>query len=123
QGDGRRDLAKRDRVLATAKHYAGDGDTQYGTGNGDYTIDQGISITSREDFFQTSLRQYIPAVQDHNVGSVMPSYSSVDFTDDGVGTNVINMHAQKELITDYLKGEIGFDGLVISDYNGIDHIN
>src|SRR6185369_11038629 len=102
QGDGRRDLAKRDRVLATAKHYAGDGDTQYGTGNGDYTIDQGISITSREDFFQTSLRQYIPAVQDHNVG---------------------NMHAHKELITDYLKGEIGFDGLVISDYNGIDHIN
>jgi beta-glucosidase len=30
-------------VLATAKHYAGDGDTVYGTGNGDYTIDQGIS--------------------------------------------------------------------------------
>jgi beta-glucosidase len=121
QGDGNRDLANRDRVLATAKHYAGDGDTEYGTGSGDYTIDQGISVTSRDDFWNTSLRQYVPAVKRHNVGSVMPSYSSVDWTEDGVG-NPLNMHAHKELITDTLKGDIGFDGFVISDYNGIDHI-
>jgi beta-glucosidase len=121
QGDGRRDLADRDRVLATAKHYAGDGDTQYGTGSGDYTIDQGISVTNRQDFWNTSLRQYVPAVQQHNVGSVMPSYSSVDWTEDGTG-NPINMHGNRELITDTLKGEMGFDGFVISDYNGIDHI-
>ena len=63
QGDGRGDLAHRDRVLATAKHYAGDGDTVYGTGNGDYTIDQGITITDREDFWRNDLRQYVPAVQ------------------------------------------------------------
>src|SRR3954449_3962877 len=74
QGDGARDLADRDRVLATAKHYAGDGDTEYGTGNGDYTIDQGITVTNRRDFWNTSLRQYLPAVQKHHVGSVMPSY-------------------------------------------------
>jgi beta-glucosidase len=121
QGDGKRDLADRDRVLATAKHYAGDGDTQYGTGSGDYTIDQGISITSRQDFWDTSLRQYVPAVKQHDVGSVMPSYSSVDWTEDGVG-NPINMHAHRELINDTLKGDMGFDGFVISDYNGIDHI-
>ncbi|HEX5924532.1 MAG TPA: glycoside hydrolase family 3 N-terminal domain-containing protein, partial [Baekduia sp.] len=121
QGDGRRDLADRDRVLATAKHYAGDGDTVYGTGSGDYKIDQGISITNRQDFWDTSLRQYVPAVKQHNVGSVMPSYSSVDWTEDGTG-NPINMHGNRELITDTLKGDMGFDGLVISDYNGIDHI-
>jgi beta-glucosidase len=121
QGDGERDLADRDRVLATAKHYAGDGDTVFGTGSGDYTIDQGISITNRDDFWETSLRQYVPAVRKHNVGSVMPSYSSVDWTEDGVG-NPINMHGNEELITDTLKGDIGFDGFVISDYNGIDHI-
>jgi beta-glucosidase len=51
----------------------------------------------------------------------MPSYSSVDWTEDGVG-NPLNMHAQRELITDTLKGDMGFDGFVISDYNGIDHI-
>jgi beta-glucosidase len=121
QGDGGRDLADRDRVLATAKHYAGDGDTVYGSSSGDYKIDQGIAVTSRDDFWNTSLRQYVPAVQDHNVGSVMPSYSSVDWTEDGVG-NPINMHGNQELITGTLKGKMGFDGFVISDYNGIDHI-
>jgi beta-glucosidase len=115
-------LGDRDRVLATAKHYAGDGDTQYGTGNGDYAIDQGISVTSRRDFWNTSLRQYLPAVQDHHVGSVMPSYSSVDWTEDGVGTNVTNMHGHRELITDVLKGRMHFGGFVISDYEGLNHI-
>ena len=46
---GRRgELDDRDRVLATAKHYAGDGDTEFDTAAGDYTIDQGIAITNRQ---------------------------------------------------------------------------
>ena len=69
----------------------------------------------------TSLRQYVPAVQDHHVGSVMPSFSSVDWTEDGVG-NPIKMHANRELITDVLKGSMGFDGFVISDWEGIHQI-
>ena len=36
---------------------------------GDYTIDQGITITSRADFWRTSLSQYVPAVQGHHVGT------------------------------------------------------
>jgi beta-glucosidase len=92
-----------------------------GAGSGDYKIDQGIAVTNRQDFWDTSLRQYVPAVQDHHVGSVMPSYSSVDWTEDGVG-NPINMHANQELISGTLKQSMGFDGFVISDYNGIDHI-
>src|SRR4051794_14445756 len=115
------DLSDRDRVLATAKHFAGDGDTVYGTGSGDYTIDQGIAITSHADFWNVALRQYQPAVQKHHVGSVMPSYSSVDWTEDGVGTNVLNMHEHKELISDVLKGQMGFDGFVISDWEGLNH--
>ena len=119
---GRRgDLADRDHVLATAKHYAGDGDTEYGTATGDYKIDQGIAITNREDFWDASLRQYVPAVRDHNVGSVMPSFSSVDWTEDGVG-NPIKMHANRELITDVLKGSMRFGGFVISDWKGIHQI-
>jgi beta-glucosidase len=112
------DLSRPDRVLATAKHYAGDGDTTYGTATGDYKIDQGIAITSRQDFWNTSLRQYVPAVQTHHVGSVMPSYSSVDWTEDGVG-NPIKMHGNRELLTDVLKGQMGFGGFVISDWEGI----
>ena len=110
-----------DRVLATAKHYAGDGDTEYGTPTGDYKVDQGIAVTSRPDFWRHSLRQYVPAVRKHDVGSVMPSFSSVDWTEDGVG-NPLKMHAHKELITDVLKGQMGFDGFVISDWEAIHQI-
>jgi beta-glucosidase len=114
-------LDDNDRVLATAKHYAGDGDTVYGTAKGDYKIDQGISVTNHQDFWDVALRQYVPAVQDHHVGSVMPSYSSVDWTEDGVG-NPLKMHAHKELITDVLKGQMKFHGFVISDWEGIHQI-
>jgi beta-glucosidase len=107
-------------VLATAKHYAGDGDTVYGTStnsNG-YKLDQGVSITSRRDFWRLALRQYVPAVREHHAGTVMPSYSSVDWTEDGVG-NPIRMHANRELITGVLKHKLGFKGFVISDWEGI----
>jgi beta-glucosidase len=116
-----RDLSDTDHVLATAKHYAGDGDTEFGTGEGDYTIDQGIAVTNRSDFWENSLRQYVPAVKWHDVGSVMPSFSSVDWTEDGVG-DPIKMHANRELITGVLKGAMDFDGLVISDWEGINQI-
>jgi beta-glucosidase len=114
-------LSNPDRVLATAKHYAGDGDTTYGTASGDYKIDQGIAITSHSDFWQTSLQQYVTAVQDHHVGAVMPSFSSVDWTEDGVG-NPIKMHANRDLIQGTLKGDMGFGGFVISDWEGIHQI-
>jgi len=110
-----------DRVLATAKHYAGDGDTEYGTASGDYRIDQGVAITDRADFWRNSLRQYVPAVREHDVGTVMPSFSSVDWTEDGIG-NPIKMHANGELIGGLLKQRLGFDGFVISDWEGIHQI-
>jgi beta-glucosidase len=121
------DLSDPDRVLATAKHFAGDGLTTYGTGSnmhttGDYPIDQGVDQVDRPTFDRLALAPYVPAVQQHNVGSVMPSYSDVDWTEDGPG-NRINMHGNTDLITGWLKGDTGFDGFLISDYNGIDHIH
>ena len=114
-------------MLATAKHFAGDGLTTYGTGSnmgttGNYPIDQGVDQVDHATFDRLALSPYVPAVGRHHVGSVMPSYSDVDWTEDGLG-NRINMHANRDLITGWLKGKIGFDGFVISDYNGIDHIN
>jgi beta-glucosidase len=114
-------LGDADRVLATAKHYAGDGDTRYDPSASGYKIDQGIAVTDRQSFWDNALRQYVPAVQDHHVGSVMPSYSSVDWTEDGIG-NPIKMHANQQLITDVLKGSMGFDGFVVSDWEGIHQI-
>ena len=114
-------------MLATAKHFAGDGLTTYGTGSnmgttGNYPIDQGVDQVDHATFDRLALAPYVPAVARHHVGSVMPSYSDVDLTEDGLG-NRINMHANGDLITGWLKEKIGFDGFVISDYNGIDHID
>ncbi|MCP2263421.1 glycoside hydrolase family 3 protein [Promicromonospora thailandica] len=107
-------------VLATAKHFVADGDTAFGTGEGDYTIDQGITQQSRAHVARTDLPPYTAALA-VGVGSVMPSFSSVDWTDDGLG-NPLKMHAHGELITGWLKEDHGFDGFVISDYQGIHQI-
>lgn len=117
----RGELDERDRVLATAKHFAGDGLTTFGTGSGDYTIDQGIAEVSRDEFEELALAPYWPAVRRHDVGSVMPSFSSVDWTEDGLG-NPLKMHAHEELLTGVLKGDMRFDGFVISDWQGIRQI-
>ena len=116
-------LSDRDRVLATAKHYAGDGDADYGTSTNPagYTVDQGVAVTSRRAFRRNSLAPYVPAVRRHDVGTVMPSYSSVDWTEDGVG-NPIRMHANRELISGLLKGKVGFRGFVVSDWEGLHQI-
>ncbi|WP_182526183.1 glycoside hydrolase family 3 protein [Nocardioides dongkuii] len=119
---GRRgQLDRPDRVLATAKHFAGDGLTAWDTGEGDYTLDQGIARVSRAEFERLALAPYRVAIDRHHVGSVMPSFSSVDWTEDGIG-NPVKMHANRELLTDVLKGEMGFDGLVISDWRAIHQI-
>jgi beta-glucosidase len=76
------DGLRRGGVLPTLKHYAGDGDTEYGTGSGDYTVDQGVTVTSRADFNRIDLAPYRSP---HGVLTVMPSFSSVDWTEDGVG--------------------------------------
>jgi beta-glucosidase len=120
-------LSDPDRVLATAKHFAGDGLTTYGTGSnmhttGNYPIDQGVDEVDHATFARLALSPYVTAVRVHHVGAVMPSYSDVDWTEDGLG-NRINMHGNRDLITGWLKDKMGFDGFVISDYNGIDHIN
>ena len=115
------ELDEPDRVLASAKHFAGDGLTAWGTGEGDYTLDQGIDQVSRAEFERLALRPYVPAVRRHDVGTIMPSFSSVDWTEDGLG-NPVKMHANGELLTDWLKEEQGFEGFVISDWRAIRQI-
>ncbi|MFC5724004.1 glycoside hydrolase family 3 protein [Streptomyces gamaensis] len=119
QGTSVKDRARPDHVLATAKHFAGDGDTTYGTSTTkSYTIDQGVTVTDRRHFERVDLAPYGPAVRRHHVGSVMPSYSSVRWTDHGDGTPV-RMSANRELLTGTLKGRMGFTGLVVSDWEAI----
>ena len=96
-------------VLATAKHYLGDGGTSFGTGDSGYLIDQGDTQLSEAALRAVHLPPYQSAIS-AGVGSVMVSYSS---------WNGQKMHGDKYLITDVLKGELGFTGFVVSDWAGI----
>jgi beta-glucosidase len=100
-------------VMATAKHYVGDGGTTYGTGSSGYLIDQGNTQIDEATLRAIHLPPYQTAIA-NNVGSVMISYSS---------WNGVKMHGNQYLITTVLKGELGFSGIVVSDWAGIDAIS
>ncbi|PKW10269.1 beta-glucosidase [Streptomyces sp. 1222.5] len=119
RADGR-DLNRDDKVLATAKHFVGDGGTAYGSSTtGTYTIDQGVTTVTRQQLADIHLAPYRTAVR-RGIGTVMPSYSSLDITGDGRGA--VKMHARGDMINGELKGRMGFDGFVISDWNAIDQL-
>ncbi|MDH6219381.1 glycoside hydrolase family 3 protein [Streptomyces pseudovenezuelae] len=115
-----KDLKDDDKVLATAKHFVGDGGTEYGSSTtGTYTIDQGVTKVTRQQLEAVHLAPYQTAV-DRGIGTVMPSYSSLDILGDGQGP--VKMHARADMINGVLKGRMGFDGFVISDWNAIDQL-
>lgn len=117
--DGR-ELKDDDKVLATAKHFVGDGGTEYGSSTtGAYTIDQGVTKVTRQQLEAVHLAPYRTAVE-RGVGTVMPSYSSLDILGDGLGP--VKMHARGDMINGVLKGRMGFDGFVISDWDAINQL-
>lgn len=114
------DLGRDDKVLATAKHYVGDGGTEYGSSTtGTYKIDQGVTKVTRQQLEAVHLAPFRTAV-DRGIGTVMPSYSSLDIVGDGRGA--VKMHARADMINGVLKDRMGFDGFVVSDWNAIDQL-
>ncbi|MFI1979609.1 glycoside hydrolase family 3 protein [Streptomyces wedmorensis] len=117
--DGR-DLDRNDKVLTTAKHFVGDGGTAFGSSTtGSYTIDQGVTRVTRDELEAVHLAPFTEAVE-QGVGTVMPSYSSLDVLGDDQGP--VKMHANAEMINGVLKDRMGFEGFVISDWQAIDQI-
>lgn len=115
-----KDLARNDKVLATAKHYVGDGGTEYGSSTtGSYPIDQGVTKVTRQELEAVHLAPFTDAVK-RGVGTVMPSYSSLDILGDDEGP--VKMHANAAMINGVLKDRMGFEGFVISDWQAIDQI-
>jgi beta-glucosidase len=111
QGDS---LANPFSALATLKHYIGDGGTAWGSSTqGSYMIDQGVTEVDEATLRELFLPPYEEGIE-AGARSVMISYSS---------WGGMKMHAQKYLITDVLKGELGFTGFVVSDWGGIDQIS
>jgi beta-glucosidase len=88
-------------VAASAKHFLGDGGTTHG-------IDQGDTDINEQTLIDVHVPGYVSAI-DAGVLSVMVSYSSWQHR---------KMHANASLLTGVLKGQLGFDGLVVGDWNG-----
>jgi beta-glucosidase len=93
-------------VVATLKHFAGHGQPESGTNVGPGNFSERLL---REVFFYP----FEIAVREGRVMSVMPSYNEID----GVPS-----HANKWLLQKILREEWGFDGLVVSDYFGINEL-
>ena len=99
-------------VLPCAKHFFGDGNVGYGTGEGDFLIDRGDAKLSDSEI--RSLLKVYKDLVDAGVKSIMISHSSL---------NGVKMHENAHYINDILKGEMGFDGFVVSDWESIHNIS
>ncbi len=88
------------KVAATAKHYFGDGGTAQG-------VDQGDVNGDINELMSIHAAPY-PAAIDAGVASVMASFNSI---------NGVKMHGNKPLLTDELRGNLGFKGVVVGDWN------
>jgi len=89
------------RVASSPKHFLGDGGTHAG-------MDQGDNPSSEADLIRIHAAGY-PAAIEAGAMTVMASFSS---------WQGVKMHGNRSLLTDVLKGRMGFDGFVIGDWNG-----
>ncbi|WP_295231436.1 beta-glucosidase BglX [Sediminibacterium sp.] len=99
------DLSKNNTLLACVKHYALYGAAEAGR-------DYGTTDMSRVRMFNEYMLPYKAAV-DAGVGSVMASFNEIDG---------LPAHGNKWLLTDVLKKQWGFKGMVVSDYTGINEM-
>lgn len=107
------DLAAPTSVLATPKHYVGDGATAFATSPfAGAWLDRGDARIDEATLRAVHLAPYVEAVA-QGARSIMVSFSSWDG---------VPMHAHAYLIRDVLRGELGFDGFVVSDWGGVDAV-
>lgn len=98
-------VAGRNNVIACAKHFVGDGGTDRG-------INEGNAILAYEDLERIHMAPYLDCLS-QGVSTVMASFSS---------WNGKQLHADHFLLTEVLKNKLGFKGLLISDWEGIDRL-
>ncbi len=100
QGEGD-DFLSNNKLVATAKHFIGDGGTYRG-------VDQGDNRLEEAELLAIHGRGYTAAIE-AGIQTVMASFNS---------WHGKKLHGHKYLLTDVLKQRMGFKGFVISDWNG-----
>ncbi|XP_057808618.1 uncharacterized protein LOC131023090 isoform X1 [Salvia miltiorrhiza] len=98
-------VAGKTKVAACAKHFVGDGGTTRG-------LDENNTVIDSKGLFSIHMPAYYDSIR-KGVATVMVSYSS---------WNGLRMHANRDLVTGFLKNKLRFRGFVISDWQGIDRI-
>jgi beta-glucosidase len=118
---------KRQRVLASPKHFVGDGGTAWGSTRGydwiqtwwksdipdRWQLDQGDLRSDEASLRSVHLLPYVEAIA-AGAMSIMVSYSS---------WNGQKLHAHRYLLTDVLKGELAFTGFLVSDWLGVSQLD
>ena len=99
-------------VLPCAKHFFADGNIGYGTGEGEFLVDRGDALLNNQQIDE--LLEVYRNLVDAGVKSVMITHGSV---------NGVKMHENAYYINEVLKGEMGFDGFVVSDWESIHNIS
>lgn len=107
------------QVISNVKHWVGDG----GTKNG---VDRGKTYASEEQLINIHAAGYFSGLA-AGAQVVMSSFNSwhtdANYDQTGKGGYNKKIHGSKYLITDVLKGKLGFDGLVVTDWNGHGEVN
>lgn len=94
-----------DRVVATAKHFIGDGATRDG-------VDQGDAVVGEAELLEVHGAGYVSALA-AGVQTVMVTFNSI---------NGVKVHGSRAWITGVLKEQMDFDGMVVSDWNGVGQV-
>ena len=99
-------------ALATVKHFIGDGATDNGR-------EKGTATNSLSDMINVHAQGYYGGLE-AGAQSVMVSFNS--WNDVGAAVDYGPLHGNRALLTDVLKKKMGFDGIVVSDWNGIEKV-
>ncbi len=98
---GSKDFLDGRHVIASAKHFLGDGGTAGGKDQGDTAVDEATLVRIHAAGYPTAIAA--------GAQTVMASFNSV---------NGVKMHGNKPYLTDALKGRMRFGGFVVGDWNG-----
>jgi beta-glucosidase len=99
-------------TIATAKHFIGDGGTEHGK-------DRGVNKSTQAQMINIHGAGYYQALA-AGAQTVMSSFNS--WNDVAGATDYGKMHGSRAMLTDVLKTKMGFDGFVVTDWNGIGEV-